>query len=185
MEPFIPLVIPFVRPQFAHAINVQPIPHTASAVMHIRISCQHILLYLIKANFLKMLIGMPLPNNIAFPIYFQKNIIAKIFIADLLVHKILMAQNQCGTAVGFALHLRHIISHRISFPLKIMMLSGHPLRLLSYIFNKFMLIKLPNYIAVPIHLHHVSHILVAVFIAAFSQRAQYIPALQQFVGKTS
>ena len=75
MEPLITRIIPFIRPQQTHAINVHPIALSSAIGMIIRVAKQYRFLHFIKIQLFEMFVDIPFPHDIPFPVYFNNTII--------------------------------------------------------------------------------------------------------------
>lgn len=76
MEAFIACIVPFVRTQDAHGVDVHPVTHFASlGEMLVRVTEKHVLGSLREAELVKVFAYGPLPNNIAFPVYFNDGVV--------------------------------------------------------------------------------------------------------------
>ena len=94
---------------------------------------------------------------------------------------VLVREDQRVAAVGFGIGTGHVIAHGVAFALVVVVLAGHPLRLLARIFDVFGFIELPHDVAVPVHLHEIGLVLKAILGIAFTKAPHHVTAGQHFV----
>ena len=129
-----------------------------------------------------MFIAQPFPKDFALPVHFQNEVVHQKFVGNFGIAGIAVSQYQGIAFQRFRLHVRGVIAHGISLALHIMVVAGHPASGCAGIFDVFVSVKLPDDLAVPVHLHHIQAILHAVFAAAAAPAGEHVAAGQDFVG---
>ena len=72
---------------------MHPVSLTAAIWMIVRVAEQNILCSFGEAQFIEVVTYMPLPDNVTFPVYFNKYIIQQTFVGDTFFVGIFVAQN--------------------------------------------------------------------------------------------
>lgn len=104
---------------------------------------------------------LPFPHDVAVPIHFVDHVV-KHLVGNGGHVDVLVREDQRVAAVGFGIGTGHIVAHGVAFALVVMVLAGHPISSLPYLFDVFSLVELPHDIAVPVHLHKVGLVLKAI-----------------------
>src|SRR5215469_5004496 len=130
-----------------------------------------------------MLMRAPRPENFTFPAYLDKSVVEQRLIGNSwIAHVFVHEQQRLATVLGRRL-TGHVISDRIAFALKVVMLACIPARLLPGIGDMFEVAEPPNDIAVPIDLNQIGLILKTMRWLAQAGAAKHLTVGQQFVRK--
>ena len=105
---------------------------------------------------------MPLPDDIAFPVNLDEDIIQQTMLTDLLVVNILMAQDQSIATLSLCLHARNVVTNRVTLSLVVMVLTSDP-SLVAIIIYELFLIEFPYYFTIPVNLYNIGLVLITEF----------------------
>ena len=131
-----------------------------------------------------MLAAYPFPYYFPRPVDLDDGIVQQALVGHFGIGQVFVTQKNGIPFGNLGFQPRRMISYRISFPLIIMMNSGHPLRLLTRVFNVFVLIELPYHIAIPVYLNQIGLVLHSISIVAQTQMPHHIAAWQNLIRKS-
>ena len=132
---------------------MHPVALAASGRTEVWIATDNIFRCFVETVVVKVLVTVPFPDNISFPIYFDDRVVKKRLVGNLSILHCPVAENQGVAFVNFRCHARHIVSCWVACTLEVMMLTSHPTRLFTGIFDILMLIEFPGNITFPVYLH--------------------------------
>ena len=93
METRVAGVIPFVRSQRRHGVDVHPVPHPAAAGAHIGVITQRRTRRVVKTQLVEMIAAAPFPHHIALPVDLNNGVIKQQLIGNLFIHQVGVGQN--------------------------------------------------------------------------------------------
>jgi len=141
---------------------------TSSIFFPIRKAVQCVFGFLAETQLIEMVTAQPFPDDLSFPGHLDYVVILKKFVGYLGIPHIFMGKDQGFSFINQWIHTRNIVPHRISLPLPIMMLPGHPGRLLAFLFNLLGLIELPDNVPIPIYLNQINKFLMPLSLSSAS-----------------
>ena len=129
-----------------------------------------------------MFIAIPAPEDFSFVVDFDDGIVTQGVFANIWIFYGAVAKNQF-VALWIGFHTRHIVAYGISLDLVVMVLTCHPTGFIARIFDVFVAIKAPNYIAIPVYFHKIQLILPSVFCISLSKAAVNMASFDEFIRK--
>ena len=184
MEAPIPGVIPPVRPQRRHRVDMHPVAHSATAGAHIGVVVQRGARRIVEAKLVEMVAAAPLPDHVALPVDFNNRVIQQQLVGDIGIHQVGVGEDQRISPLHLRLQARRVVAYRVAGALVIVMRAGHPARFVAGIADLLVAIELPGHVALPVHLDQIEHILHAVARIALAAVAEYRAAGQDLIGKS-
>ena len=183
METLIARVVPFVRPQRRHGVDMHPVAHAAAAGAHVRIVIQRRTRRVVKPQLLKMVAAAPFPYHVALPVDLNNGVVQQQLVGNGLVHQVGVGQNQRIAPFHLRLQPRRIVAYRVTRSLIIMVRARHPAGFIARIAHLLVAVEFPGNVTFPVHLNQVEHILHAVARVALAAVAKNRAAGQDFIGK--
>ena len=95
-----------------------------------------------------------------------------------------MTKNKRVALQRFWRRIGSVIAYGASLPLKVMVIARHPAGLVSGVFNVFIAVKFPNFLAVPVKLHDICLVLHGIFAGAAPAACDKITAGENLIGKS-
>ena len=183
METLVARVIPFIRAEHRHRVDVHPVAHAfglRGAV--IGIAGEGVLGAFAEAHLVEMLVAVPFPHDVAVPVHFEDHVVEKLLVGNLGIAGVAVREHKRIAGVGLGLHAGRVVAGGAAFALEIMMIASHPATGDTGIVDEFVPIKLPDDVAVPVHLNDIKPILHTVLAAAAATAGQQITAGENLVG---
>ena len=135
-----------------------------------------------EAQLVEMLVAVPFPHDVAVPVHFEDHVVKQLLVGNFGVAGVAVGKDEGVAGIGLRLHARGVIAHGVALALEIVVIAGHPLRLLARVLDVFIAVELPDDVAVPVHLNEVKAVLHAVFTAAAAAAGQQIASGENLVG---
>ena len=183
MEARIAGVIPFIRPQRRHRVDMHPVSHSAAAGAHIRVIVQRGARRIVEAQLMKMVAAAPLPDHIALPVDFNNGVVQQQLVGDRFINQIGVGEDQGIAAIDLRLQPRRVVADGVTRSLIVVMSARHPTRFIARVADLFVVVEFPGHVALPVHLDQIEHILHAIARVALAAVAKDGAAGQNFVGK--
>ena len=94
-----------------------------------------------------------------------------------------MTKDERISSIDPGLHSRCKITYRVALSLEIMMLPGHPGRLLTGILYEFIHVEFPHDVTIPVNLYEVNLVHITIFGISFAQASHNISSWKNLVWK--
>ena len=182
METLVARVIPFVRAEHGHGVDVHPVAHAFGLRLAVvGVAGEGVLGAFAEAHFVEMLVAVPFPHDVAVPVHFEDHVVEKLLVGNLGIAGVAVREHKRIAGVGLGLHAGRVVAGGAAFALVVVVAAGHPAAGDAGIFDVFVAVELPDHVSVPVNLHEIEAVLHAVAPVTGAARGHEVAAGENLV----